>query len=328
MDTIRPYLPGVTLVSCVAALGELLAPKLGAPSVVLALAAGAILGNAFPPHVRASLRAGLELFTKKILKVAIVVLGLKFVATGQFAGKTLILVPLCLVVAIALGFAFGRLFAASPRSRLLLGCGTAICGATAVVTVAPLIDAKEDEVAFSVATIFLFNVVALFAFPSLGRHLGLDEAQFAAWVGTAVNDTSAVVATSRAYSAACEAPATAIKLLRTLALVPMAFAVAAYYRGQGVGRSVSFVKVFPWFVLGFAGTAMLANTVVLPQDLANKVVMIAGYAITGVLAAVGLNLDARKIAGSGARSLLLGFAIAGAMAVVSLVLVRMLGVRG
>lgn len=327
----NPLLPGALAAVLVAAIAELAAPRAGLPPVMLAIALGAAVANVARPEQRKPLGPGLQLVTKKVLKVAIVLLGLKFTADKAqlFDGRTFALIAACLVFALVAGAGLGRAFGAGPRVRLLLGCGTAICGATAVVTIAPLVDAKDDEVAFSIATIFLFNIVALFAFPAIGRAIGLGETEFIAWVGTAVNDTSAVVATARAWSPTADAGAAAVKLIRTLALVPMAVVVAslgARWRETATEKRVSIYDVFPWFVLGFALTALAATFLPLPKPAVEWVLRIAGWGITAVLAAVGLNLDLRKALGAGSRALVLGFAIATVMAGVSLGLIRALGI--
>jgi uncharacterized integral membrane protein (TIGR00698 family) len=304
-----------------------------APAVVLALALGAIVGNALATPARKALAPGLDVVKKRILRAAIIIYGLGITAGNlRAAGLPVLgLVAICLVVSLAISAVAGRAFGTSPRVRLLLGCGTAICGATAVVTIAPLVDADDDEVAFAVATIFLFNLVALLAFPPIGHRLALSDTAFGAWCGTAVNDTSAVVATGRAFSGDAGAFATLVKVIRTLALVPMALVVgaaAARRRGAEAGAArVSIASVFPWFVLGFAATAAVAATGRLPAAVAGGAKQVAGVLVTCVLAAVGLHLDARKVAGAGARSLGLGFAIAGVMAVVSIALVKVLGIE-
>jgi uncharacterized integral membrane protein (TIGR00698 family) len=311
------------------------------PPVVAALVLGAVVGNALGKGARRALAPGLDLVKKRVLRAAIVIYGLAITAGNlrEAGAPVVLLVALCLLISLAISAMAGRAFGTSRRVRLLLGCGTAICGATAVLTIAPLVDADDDEVAFAVGTIFLFNLVALIAFPAIGHALGLTDTAFGAWAGTAVNDTSAVVATGRAYSDAAGAFATLVKVVRTLALVPMALAVAALARrgaaGGGGAARVPLARIFPWFVLGFAATAGLAASGRLPAavnlgsaqlatvPLAGRV---AGFLVTCVLAAVGLHLDARRIAGAGTRSLALGFTIAGTMALVSLALVRALGI--
>lgn len=328
---------GLAAVAVVTLASELLARVLAdaqghgrIPAVVIALALGAIVAHLLPSTGRNALGPGLDVVKKRVLKAAIVLYGLGLTA-GNLASiglPALGLVAICLVLSLLVAVGAGALFGVSRTAKLLIGCGTAICGATAVVTIAPLIDADDDEVAFAVTTIFLFNIVALFAFPWIGHRLGMTDVAFGTWVGTAVNDTSAVVATGRAYSFDAGAIATLVKVIRTLALVPMAMAVGLWAGRNAVGgKRVSFVAIFPWFVLAFAVAAALAVTGTLPVALVKPAKLLAGILVTAVLAAVGFHIDVRKIAGAGARSLALGLTIAGVMAVVSLGLVRAFGIR-
>lgn len=329
-------IPGLVATAVVTAISELLArafpdsqgqPRF--PAVVLALLLGAVLVNLFR-GARARLDAGIDVVKKRVLKLAIILFGLGITAGNLRAAglPVFLLILLCLALSLLIAATAGRVYAVSKRSRILLGCGTAICGATAVVTIAPIIDADDDEVAFSVTTIFLFNLVALFLFPWIGHRFGMSDTAFGAWAGTAVNDTSAVVATGRAYSMTAGAFATLVKVVRTLALVPMALVVATVWGRKGSDEArVSVAKVFPWFVLGFAITAALAVSGRVPAGVVSIAKQAASILITAVLAAVGLHLDGQKLLGSGLRPLALGFTIAGAMALISFWLVGALGVR-
>ena len=94
----------------------------------------------------------------------------------------------------------GKLFNLSRPLKILVGFGTAICGGSAIAAASPIIKAEDDEVALSISTIFLFNVIAVFLFPFLGHMMSMDASQFGLWAGTAINDTSSVVAAGASYS--------------------------------------------------------------------------------------------------------------------------------
>ena len=86
------------------------------------------------------------------------------------------------------------------RMRCLIGIGTTICGASAIAALAPVVRAKAEEIAYAISVIFFFNMLAVFTFPTIGHLMGLSDPGFGLWAGTAVNDTSAVVAAGFAYS--------------------------------------------------------------------------------------------------------------------------------
>ena len=110
----------------------------------------------------------------------------------------------------------------------LIGVGTAICGASAIAATDAVIGADEADVSYAIATIFTFNVVAVLSFPSLGHLIGLSQHAFGLWAGTAINDTSSVVAASTIYGHAAVSYAVVVKLTRTLAIVPISLGLAAW----------------------------------------------------------------------------------------------------
>ena len=111
--------------------------------------------------------------------------------------------------------------------RTLIGVGTGICGGSAIAAVSPVIEAASADVAYAISTIFLFNIAAVLAFPLLGHALGMSQQSFGLFAGTAVNDTSSVVATATTYGAAATSHAVVVKLVRTLMIIPICLGLAA-----------------------------------------------------------------------------------------------------
>ena len=153
----------------------------------------------------------------------------------------------------------------------LIGVGTAICGGSAIAATAPVVGAKEDEIAHSISTIFLFNIAAVFIFPALGHLMNMGDQGFGVWAGTAVNDTSSVLAAGYAYSDAAGKLATIVKLTRTLMIVPITFVLALYTARTEGSSHFSFSKAFPWFVLGFVAASLLHTSgIVNPEIIKNS----------------------------------------------------------
>ena len=117
--------------------------------------------------------------------------------------------------------------------RCLIRIGTTICGASAIAALAPVIRAKAEEIAYAISVIFFFNMLAVFAFPAIGHLLSLSDPGFGLWAGTAVNDTSAVVAAGFAYSHDAGTIATIVKLTRTTVLI--------------IPLVIGFGLLVPWF---------------------------------------------------------------------------------
>src|SRR3990172_1075265 len=247
-------LPGVAAGAIIAAaagmLGRLI-PLIGAP--VLALAAGvAIRNTAGLPAVHVP---GLEYTLKRLLRLAIVLFGATLALGGvvRVGAGSLAVIVATIVLALGLTALVGRWLRAPSRLVSLIGVGTAICGATAIVTVGPILEAEDQEIAFAVAAIFLFNMLAVVVYPLLGHALGLTDRIFGVWAGAAIHDTSSVLAASYVYSDAAGQVATVVKLTRTLMLVPLALAVGivhSYARsragGGGCGGSGSARSTSVW----------------------------------------------------------------------------------
>ena len=327
----QTLLPGVGAAVVLAALAWSLGPYVplaGAPLV--ALAAGALLRNTL--RLPASWWPGVEFTVKRLLRVAIVLFGAtlslsEILATG---GGALLLIIVTVVTALLLTYLFGTWLRAPSRLTGLIGVGTAICGATAIITIGPILQSSADEIAFAVTTIFLFNALAVAVYPLLGHLLALPDRLFGLWAGTAIHDTSSVLAAAYAYSDPAGQVATVVKLTRTLMLVPLALAVAlavSYRRMEEQNARASRVRlasIFPWFVLWFAGAALLHSIGVLSPGLVRGLGMAGKFLVVMVMAAVGLSADAAAMRRLGARPLLIGLFAAVLIASLSLTLARWL----
>ena len=221
--------PGVAAAATLAAVASVLGgvvPVVGAP--VFAIVAGIIVAASRPRL--GLLRPGLVFSTKAVLQGSVVVLGLGL-SFGQVTATEKAAAPVLLgTLVIALGMASVRGTRPAPRARREHAHrgGTATVGASAIAATDAVITADEADVSYAIATIFTFNVVAVLSFPSLGHLLGLSQHAFGLWAGTAINDTSSVVAASTIYGHAAVSYAVVVKLTRTLAIVPISLGLAAW----------------------------------------------------------------------------------------------------
>lgn len=325
-DRAIPGLIVVVIIALVAQIGEQIVPWL--PPAVIALGIGFVLRQALPSEQVATLLPGLRWTLRWVLRTGIVLLGatVSLSALADAGVTTLGLILICASTALAASFALSRLAGIPLRTGALIAAGTAICGATAIVTVSPLINADEDEIGYAISTIFTFNVVAILVFPLIGHALGLPQVAFGTWAGTSINDTSAVVATGFAYGTTAAATATVVKLARTILLIPLAVAytLAASRRSTpDASRSVAVAAAaaIPWFVLAFAALAAINTAGLIPADISRLAGDISRFLISAVLAAVGLNLSVTSIRRLGPRPLAVGLAAATLVAVLSLLLI-------
>jgi uncharacterized integral membrane protein (TIGR00698 family) len=330
--SVRRVLPGLAVVIAVAAVATVAGrwvPLVGAP--VFAVVLGALLSGTVG-RVQ-TFRAGRTFASGRILQVAVVVLGAQL-SIKQVIGVGVESLPVMLgtlAVCLTLAYFVGRRLGIGGDLRTLIGVGTGICGASAIAAVSPTIRAKHADIAYAISTIFLFNIVAVLAFPALGHILHLSQHAFGLLAGTAVNDTSSVVAAAGTYGAQAGQYAVVVKLTRTLMIIPICLGLAALVRRRDraqadipaerdQSRLRRAVRLVPWFLTGFL-VAAGANTVGLIPAASHSVLQHGALAlITVALAAVGLSTDLAGLRRAGARPLVLGLVLWAAVTITSLAL--------
>jgi uncharacterized integral membrane protein (TIGR00698 family) len=299
---------GIAVVATVAG-GAL--PVIGAP--VIGVVTGAVL-SAFVRRHRA-LQPGIRFAASHVLQVAVVLLGaqLSLLQVLHVGSGSLPVMLGTFAACLALAYVAGRRLGISRDVRTLIGVGTAICGASAIAAVSPVIRAKHAEVAYAISTIFLFNIAAVLVFPPLGHFLHLSQHAFGLFAGTAVNDTSSVVAASSTYGAAAGHYAVVVKLTRTLLIIPTCLVLGALTSrrppaadGAPAVRS-QVLRTVPWFLLGFLAAATVNTAGFVPHALHPQVQHLAVFLITVAMSAIGLSTDGAALRRAGPRPLLLGF---------------------
>ena len=297
-------------------------PLLGA--AVAAIVLGVLVRALFAPGP--GFDPGIRFTGRKVLQWSIVGLGFGL-DVGEVARtglESLEVLLGTLLVAFGAAWALGRLLKVPGKLTVLVGVGTAICGGSAIAAVAPIIRPQDHETAFAISTIFLFNLVAVLLFPALGHWMHLSDAGFGLWAGTAINDTSSVVAAGYAYSDAAGDYATIVKLTRATMIVPVCIAIAALvaWRGGGTtaGARPGLGRVFPWFILWFLAASALRSAGLVPAALLPWLHTAAVALMVLALGAIGLSADLRRMRAAGARPILLGLGVWAAVATGSLAL--------
>lgn len=321
-------LPGLAACIVVAAIAiplGLFVPIVGAP--VFGIVIGAIVAGVMT--VPLSWKPGISLASKLLLQVSIVLLGANL-SIGEVVHNGASSLPVMLgtmVVVLVASFVLGKMLGIDRDLRRLLGIGTAICGGSAIAAVSTVIEAEQSDIAYALSTVFLFNVVAVLTFPAIGHALHLSDHAFGLWAGTAINDTSSVVAAAFSYSHAAGNEAVIVKLTRTLLIVPIVLFYAGrrirYARGKG---GVPWSEIIPWFVLWFIAATVLNATGAIPEVAHPYIQDGALYAIVVALAGVGLSADYARIKAAGGRPLLLGLLLWVLIAVSSLGIARFSGI--
>ncbi|MFJ2980529.1 YeiH family protein [Curtobacterium sp. NPDC087082] len=269
------------------------------------------------------LQPGVKFASSRVLQFAVVLLGaqLSIAEVLRIGGETLPVMLTTLVVCLVAAWGIGRLLRVSSALRTLIGVGTGICGASAIAAVTPVIGAVSADVAYAMSTIFLCNIAAVFVFPLVGHALGLSQHAFGVFAGTAVNDTSSVVATATVYGRQATDTAVVVKLVRTLMIIPIVVGLAGLEArrtsraqpttddGSGRAGGVRVFRLVPWFLVGFLVVVLLRTLGVLPAAAAPGFSTAATFLITVALAAIGVSTDFGALRRAGFRPMLLGIAL-------------------
>jgi uncharacterized integral membrane protein (TIGR00698 family) len=321
-------LPGILLaaaVAVVAVLGARVVPLVGAP--VLAIALGVLIRTF--AQLPAPCKAGIAFSARIVLQAAIVVsgFGLSLAVVARTGFGTLPVTLVTIAVALILAPVQGRLLRVSGVLRMLIGVGTAICGASAIAAVSSVIEPDEAETALAIATVFFYNVVAVLVFPPIGHALSLSQDAFGLWAGTAINDTSSVVAAGYAYGRDAGDHATIVKLARATLILPIVAAIALWRarRQRAAGVRVPWRRIVPWFILWFLAAALVNTTGVIPAAWHDGIAFVAIFLISVALAAIGLQTELPRLLRAGPRPLALGFLLWIAVALSSLATQRATG---
>jgi len=309
-------------------LGQLL-PVAG--SAVIGMLLGMVLAAAVKRP--ALFEAGITDSGKRVLQGAIVLMGFQM-DLSQVLGlgaKSLALVLTVIAAVLLAAWLLGRLLRVEREPHILIGVGAAICGGSAIAASAPIIKADSQQVAGAISTIFLFNVLAVFLFPLLGHVLGMSDLRFGMWAGSAITDTSSVVAAGYSFSDAAGNIATVVKLTRTLMIIPVACALALLQvrkdRAARSGNSgFSLAQTFPWFVAAFFSASVLNTLGLFPESMTAFWGRAGKFCITAAMVAIGLNTNLRALLAQGRRALLLGGCCALTAALVSLLTQGILGI--
>ncbi len=293
------------------------------------------------------LKAGIKFTSKKILQWAVIILGfsLNLGTIAKMGGQSLPVIVSTISISLIVSFIMMKVLKMDGKVSCLIGVGSSICGGSAVAATAPVIDADDEEVAQAISVIFLFNVIAALVFPSFGKAIGFGTEGFAIFAGTAVNDTSSVTAVASTAEGlygveGILSSAVTVKLVRTLAIIPITLVLALYRTYQAkkegkAGSDFSVKKIFPWFILYFIGAAIITTIVGTMGDVPLAVYYntyfvkamkwLAKFFITMAMCAIGLNTNLVKLVKKGGKPIVMGFCCWVSITAVSIVVQMLLG---
>jgi uncharacterized integral membrane protein (TIGR00698 family) len=320
----------VILVSAAAvATGRLETTLFGRPVIeplVLAILIGMLLRSVRGADDRAE--PGVRFVAKEVLEVAVFLLGATMDVPRLFASGPALAAGIAALVcvALAIGYAIGRAAGLSAKLAVLVACGNAICGNSAIAAVAPVIGADREDIAASIALTAVLGVVVVLTLPLLIPLLGLSHYQYGVLAGLSVYAVPQVLAAAFAVSALSGQVATVVKLARVLMLGPVVtfFALHAH---RATATTLSVRRLVPWFVLGFVLLATLRSTNVVSEHAGEMAKLVAGWLTIGAMAALGLSVDVRSVRQVGPRVLAAATGSLAALVVLAVALIRAIGIR-
>jgi uncharacterized integral membrane protein (TIGR00698 family) len=302
-------------------------------AAIIAIVGGMLVRNLFPlPSATVESAKGLA---RRVIPVTIVLTGagLNLLRIASVGSTALLITVVCIVLSMAAAVWFARLFGVWSRTGLLIGAGTAICGTSAIVAVAPLIEAEDQDLMLSIGTVNILGLGLMFLLPALGGLMHMKDEAFGVWAGTSIHAVPQVVAAAFAYSAQAGALATLVKLVRVTLLAPFLFVVGfVYARRRGSVVAIRYSKLIPSFVYGFLALSLLNTLGLLPvlqfrfgaMPLSELLTNLGELLLTLSMAAMGLEVNVRFLARTGGSAILTGAAASAVVCAASLLLIRLL----
>ncbi len=305
-------------------------------TVLIAILLGILMGNAFTP--RPGFMIGLEFTQKYILKLGIIFLGIRlsFEELIRFGSIAIPIILICIASVLILIKVIIRKLKISSKMSYLIAIGTSVCGATAIVATAPVVNAKKTEVAYAIANITLFGILAMLIYPYFANYYFEGNSLLSGiFLGTSIHETSQVAAAGLIYDQQFNSPetldvATVTKLIRNTLLVFLIPLFAFLYnRGQVKEQNYSIFKIFPVFVIGFIGMIFVRNigdqTILNNAELAsnwiafiNIIKLLATTFLTMAMAAVGLSINLSELKDMGYKPFIVGLIAAVTVGIVCL----------
>lgn len=240
--------------------------------------------------------------TKKLLSYSIIGLGfgihLQTAITVSLDNLPLILGSI--IFTLVLGFVLTKALKFDAKTGHLISAGTAICGGSAIAAVSPAINAKSEQTAIALATIFILNSIALFLFPALGHLLSMSQYDFGVWSAIAIHDTSSVVGAASAYGEEALVTATTIKLARALWIIPIALISAVIFGGDKKRITI------PYFIGFYCLAIAIAHFLPQGQAAYEFIFDLSKRALVLCLFLIGAGITVKKMRAAGIKPLALG----------------------
>ena len=228
----------------------------------------------------------------KLLQIGIVILGLTISSSGAITltAKYFPYISIFVIVIFLIGFIISKVLKIDAKLSILLVSGTAICGATAMVAISPLIKAKPKDLLISLGVIFIFNAIAIAILPIIGNNIEMSSEQFGSWMALAVHDTSSVIGAAMSFGDSAVETATTLKLGRTLWLIPLMIILGIVYKDNKSTRNI-----LPLFVIAFILAIFAGNQINFNEQAISILKNTSSIFLVGALFSIGTQIDLMSI---------------------------------
>lgn len=320
----KKYIRGLLTVVVIAILSTLIEHYISPYIQLEKLTIGILIGIAYASFfgLKEKEKPGVQFSLKRLLKWGIVLLGFKlnFLAVASLGPKLiaiiLILIPSVLFAAQQLGKHMGL----NKKVSTLIGVGSCICGASAIVAMSPVIDADEDDAILSVSIISFLGAIGVLAYSSLALTLNLSDTAYGVWSGLSLQGVAHAIAAAFAKGDQAGEIGTIVKMSRVMMLAPVSILLSAQFSKQAEQKRA---KV-PTYVLLFIGAGIIGSLGLLPQTLITSLGKISGYFILAAMIAMGLMVDLKQIKETGLKVAFHGLIIFSAIAISTFAVVKYL----
>lgn len=309
-----PYLRGLALAALIAALamwgaGLPVFQRLGLSALTLAIVAGIVLGNTVFPRIAPFSQEGVDFARNRLLRLGIVLYGFRitFQQIGHIGWAGVLIDALVIVATFTLAVQLGtRAFGLDRQTAMLIGAGSAICGAAAVMAAEPVVRGQAHKVSVAVATVVVFGTLSMFVYPLLYPWLHLSETAYGLYAGSTIHEVAQVVVAGRAVSEAAASSAVIEKMLRVMMLAPFLVVLGSRLGAEEGSDAATKRRItIPWFALVFVGASGLNSLQLLPAGLVDAILQLDTVLLAMAMAALGLRTHVGAIRQAGVKPILL-----------------------
>ncbi|MCY6356562.1 YeiH family protein [Clostridium sp. ZS2-4] len=307
MEKIKKMFPGIIFVFLISILSMYINDSIKNVINLEALTIGIIVGIFYNNTIKTQkvFKEGVSFSLKKLLKVGIVLLGFKlnFNSLLKLGPKVLLMVLIFVPTVLMLSILLGKLFKVQDKLAALIGVGSCICGASAVVALAPTINADDDDSVIAVSIVSFLGAVGVLVYSAVAVTRGVSDIQYGIWSGLSLHGVAHAIAAAFARGDTAGEIGTFVKMARVVMLVPVSLALGGIYnKGNGYSKKAK----FPMYVLYFIIAGVVSSTGIIPINILKILTELSSIFILMAMVAMGLSVDFKSIKDKGIKALLIG----------------------